>query len=61
MQHYEAVKNGSRLIFTVVDGIVVEAYSPTHECFNPIDLMGQPWTEVRKMFLFNEFTIHTGC
>jgi len=56
---YEVIKNGSRLIVTVIAGIVVAAESPTHPCYRSLSI-GEPWTEVRSMFEAEGFIVHAG-
>jgi len=56
---FEVIKNNSRLIVTVHDGILVAAESPTHPCYRSMSI-GQPWAEVRKLFEAEGFLIHHG-
>jgi hypothetical protein len=56
---YEVLKDGARLFITVTGETVERVESPTHGCFAP-DFLGDPWTQVRKRFEAQGFTIHGG-
>jgi hypothetical protein len=56
---YEVAKRHARLFITVQGGFIVRAESPTHGCFDA-DFIGQPWSDVRKRFEDEGFTIHRG-
>ena len=57
---YELIKNSSRLFVTVEDDIIVEVYSPTHRCFNPIGMIGERWLPVKERYEAEGFLVHGG-
>lgn len=56
---YELSSKDARLFITVEDGVIVQAESPTHGCFNA-NFVGEPWSKMRGEFEKLGFLITTG-